>query len=292
MRRAVRAWVWVAAGVTLAGCGELGAGTRPEADRARMKAVAVAWDGSAAARAWREGFHPLDDPVRLPPDAWHGSEDKLAFDEKRLVWEAGPTDGAVRNGTVRWKDGRRLEVRLTHPGSALELLPGADAPAGTGAPGAQPLRIKAFRLGTREVRTSTGPATVPVWSFTLVGYEEPLTKVAVERSSPPSGPIGSVDPNMSGNGLELVSAEGRTLTVRAGHGSCDRGAKVDVLETAETVVLAGSVILSSDPGADCDSALRMQTLTVKLSRPLGLRVPLDAYSGEPLTIAPFYGRPS
>ncbi|MFE3765580.1 hypothetical protein ACFXPI_27905 [Streptomyces sp. NPDC059104] len=70
-----------------------------------------------------------------------------------------------------------------------------------------------------------------------------------------------------------------------GHGACDGGVAVDVLEGADTVVLTGRVLpgrTTGEPGTVCPMVRLSQTVPVALTRPLGTRVLLDAASGAPL----------
>lgn len=71
------------------------------------------------------------------------------------------------------------------------------------------------------------------------------------------------------------------MTVVALHGVCDDGPVVDVLETRGSVVLSASGKYLKDDG-DCTKQARMQQVTVKLERPLGDRVLLDAPTGQPV----------
>ncbi|WP_247616037.1 hypothetical protein [Streptomyces sp. MK37H] len=55
---------------------------------------------------------------------------------------------------------------------------------------------------------------------------------------------------------------------------------MDVLETGGSVVLSGSVVGAED--GPCTSELLSQEVTVKLKRPVGGRVLLDALTGRPV----------
>ncbi|MFF0399559.1 hypothetical protein ACFYSJ_27915 [Streptomyces sp. NPDC005248] len=66
----------------------------------------------------------------------------------------------------------------------------------------------------------------------------------------------------------------------ANHGACDDGPAVDVLETGGTVVLSASVVGTKD--GPCTSQLLAKEVTVKLDRPVGDRVLLDAFTGRPV----------
>ncbi|MFJ6936499.1 hypothetical protein [Streptomyces sp. NPDC101132] len=285
----MRRLVWFGAvAALLAGCSAPGGSVEdkpgPVPDPAdRSRAVADAWDGSPAARAWREGFYPLEPLTRLPEDAWHSGADKEAWLGHRVVWRSNTIAEIPSTAPVKWADGKTLDLRLLDPRQALPMDPAAEQ----GGEGPPPLKITAWRHGSLDMVTSRGRATVPAWLYTVEGYATPVARVAVAESAPPKNPIGpreEIAPDLS---LEGVSADGTVLTLKAGHGACDAGAKVDVLESAETVVLAGSVKPGPDPGAPCTAQLLMQTVTVRLGRPLAARVPVDALTGGPVM---FQGR--
>jgi hypothetical protein len=147
-----------------------------------------------------------------------------------------------------------------------------------------PLTVTKATLGEMTLRTSRGPARVPAWLLTLDGYDTPLKRVAVNPSKLPHAPIEPLtqvtDALMPLEGLQAVAQDDRAITVRAGHGACDDGAAVDVLETSDSVVLASSIRGTND-GA-CTSQLLTDAVTVRLGRPLGKRVLLDAFTGGPV----------
>ncbi|MCX5535605.1 hypothetical protein OG785_34260 [Streptomyces sp. NBC_00006] len=83
------------------------------------------------------------------------------------------------------------------------------------------------------------------------------------------------------NRLLQVSADGRSVTVVALHGVCDDGPTVDALETRGSVVLSASVT-----GRDGERLRtkqgKLERVEVRLRKPLGDRVLLDAHSGRPV----------
>ncbi|MFJ8927770.1 hypothetical protein ACIRLA_14445 [Streptomyces sp. NPDC102364] len=83
------------------------------------------------------------------------------------------------------------------------------------------------------------------------------------------------------NRLLQVSADGRSVTVVALHGVCDDGPRVDVLETRGSVVLSASV---TGRGGErlCTKQGKLERVEVRLRKPLGDRVLLDAHSGSPV----------
>ncbi|NUP41240.1 MAG: hypothetical protein HOY76_30510 [Streptomyces sp.] len=255
--------------------GDSGARSAGAGDRARD--VAAAWDGSKAAEVWRAGYYPLSDVVQLPEHAFRDEDDKMAYASENYVLAAELPTGAPEKGKVEWESGSSLSLPLMDARKAYDGVArgGNDGPH---------LTVTAVKLGKATLVTSRGPATVPAWLFTLDGYDTPLKRVALEPSVLPGSPIEPLE-NATDELLELqqlveVGRDGRTVTVLAGHGACDDGADVKVLETAGSVVLSGSIVGASD--GDCTAQLLFQKVTVKLKRELGERVLLDAFTGAPV----------
>ncbi|WP_030205846.1 hypothetical protein [Streptomyces sp. NRRL S-87] len=288
----------LAVGALLAGCSgpyrseERYPGEGPDTGP-RIWQVARAWDASLAARAWRDGFFPLDPLVRLPAGGWRSAADRRAYERQDLVFRSDPafTVPSVP-GTVRWADGRTLELPVMPAVEAYRALaPGGGRGAGRGTgPGAGrggegSLVVTRAELGELAVRTSRGPARVPAWQFTVAGYDTPLVRVAVDPSPVPKAPIGPAGPSASALSLVSVSADGRVLTLSAGHGACDGGARVDVLEGIDAVVLeAGAEPARRGGSGNCPAVLLHQTVEVTLASPLAGRTPVDAHTGGPVAM--------
>ncbi|MET9890322.1 hypothetical protein ABZZ47_08890 [Streptomyces sp. NPDC006465] len=255
---------------------QVGSDNRERAERARR--VSEAWDGSEAAKAWQEGYFPLDDPIRLPEDAFHNNADKLAYQNRNVELRGKLPDSSAKKGKIRWRAGGALTVSIDSAQTSYEGLAQGKATRAA-------LVITGARLGERTLLTSRGPATVPAWHFTLKGYDTPLVRVAVAGpAKPPKSPIKSLklpsDVLWPLGGLVSVSKDGRRVTVRAQHGACDDGPVVDVRETAGSVVLSGWIRGRSD--GPCTKDLLAKEVTVKLDRPVGERLLLDAYTGGPV----------
>ncbi|MCX4831083.1 hypothetical protein OG746_20325 [Streptomyces sp. NBC_01016] len=88
-------------------------------------------------------------------------------------------------------------------------------------------------------------------------------------------------PGYPHNRLLQVSADGRSVTVVALHGVCDDGPTVDALETRGSVVLSASVT-GRDGEHLCTKQGKLERVEVRLRKPLGDRVLLDAHSGRPV----------
>jgi hypothetical protein len=148
-----------------------------------------------------------------------------------------------------------------------------------------------MKLGQMSVATSRGPAVVPAWLFTVDGYASALKQAAVIPSPLPRPPIGRAHgvPGSPIDQLVQIAADRRSVTVVALQGACDDGPAVAVLETRGSVVLSSSVIPGKDDGGDCTKQARLRRVTVKLARPLGDRVLLDAHTGRPIPFKPPHG---
>ncbi|MFF0200377.1 hypothetical protein [Streptomyces sp. NPDC005017] len=269
------------------GCGEerrphgttrVGDGERPGGTQERARRVAEAWDGSTAADVYRRGFYPMADVVETPENAFRNGADKEAYLTRNFGLRGELPASDRDEGEVAWADGRSLTLPMM---DARETLAKLDRDSG----GGPELVVTGARLGTMKLVTSRGPATVPAWLFTLDGYDTPLKRVALDPSEKPESPIGPAADSPSNEQWPLqqfvrTSRDGRSVTVLAGHGSCDKGPAADVLETDGSVVLSGWIRDPSD--GDCTADLRFTEVTVKLAEPVGDRVLLDAFTGRPV----------
>ncbi|MEU6144484.1 hypothetical protein ABZ848_29550 [Streptomyces sp. NPDC047081] len=269
-------------GALAVGCGSEQAGSHgsdwDSTRHARARAVADAWEGSKAAQLWAKGYFPLGQVIQLPDGAFHTGTDKEAYATQNFVLDATLPALKEQKGEVKWKDGGSLRLPMMSAREAYDSVArgGNDGPH---------LTVTGAKLGTTTLFTSRGPATVPAWLFTLKGYDTPLKRVALTAMKQPKAPIAPAAESPSNDLWELgqlvkVSADGRSVTVLAGHGACDDGPVVDVLETDSTVVLSAAVTGAKD--GSCTAQLLYEKVTVKLGRALGDRILLDAFTGRPV----------
>ncbi|MGW3654793.1 hypothetical protein ACWD6R_03310 [Streptomyces sp. NPDC005151] len=268
------------------GCGsqqEASSGTNAQAQRAQQ--VAAAWDGSAAAAAWRDGFHPMSDVIQLPRGGLRSKADRQAYQDHSFVLEGKLPATSPKDGRVAWDDGRTLTRPLVGADESYKTMAG-----GARVDGKQHLTVTGARLGEMSVATARGPAVVPAWLYNLKGYDSPLKQAAVIPSKLPQSPIKqALDvPGYPLNRMVQMSADRRSVTVVALHGVCDGGPAVDVLETRGSVVLSASVKDQTD-GGHCTKQGKLQQVTLKLDRPVGDRVLLDAHTGRPVPYRPPHG---
>ncbi|MDN3026999.1 hypothetical protein [Streptomyces sp. S.PB5] len=266
--------------LAMAGCGsEHGSRARIGDSESRAQKVADAWDGSRAAEVWREGYYPMADVVQLPDNAFRNEADKMAYGNHSFVLDGELPTTSPETGKVEWRSGGSLTLPLMGAQEAYDTI----APGGHKGPH---LTVTKVELGRTTLVTSRGPATVPAWLFTLKGYDTPLKRVALAPSELPKSPIGPAretptDWLMPLEQFVRTGADGRSVTVLAGHGACDDGPVVRALETAGSVVLSAAITGAND--GSCTSQLLMEKVTVKLDRELGDRVLLDAFTGAPVT---------
>jgi hypothetical protein len=274
----------IALGLLAAGCGTTtqkveGSDPAP-VTRNRALDVAKAWDGSAAADAWRKGYYPMADTVQLPEGAFHNDADKEAYISENFVLRGDLPKSPKKEVRVTWQRGGSLTLPLMGAREAYERLDRNDAPT-------PHLTVTEVKLGETTLATSRGPATVPAWLFTVEGYDTPLKRVALDPSKLPRPPIGPAREAPTGELRELrelveVAEDDRSVTVHAFHGSCDDGPGVDVVETDGSVVLSAYTVDTEDEGLPCTGVLNTKKVTVELDRPLGDRILLDAFTGRPV----------
>lgn len=307
--------------VGLAGCAATtgsGSGSDPAAGpdpdlqpafEERANAVAQAWRESATIGAWRSGFVPLADLAVPPRNGFPDDRSKMAFSAGQFATEAPLPDQAPAPGTIRFPDGSTLSVPLISARDAYRALgkgappcgemplapptaisgrpvPGPDQPTSTSAPHTcAVLTVTAVTLGETRLRTSRGEASVPVWLFTIAGLTEPAARVAVSPSAVHPVPTPSLPATPHTPGLvsaqDIEAIDGAKLVYRLGVGSCDYDIRPLVYETADVVVVAGSVRTRA---GFCTAILMLEPVTVTLAQPVGERPVVDARTGMPLTV--------
>ena len=223
----------------------------------------------------------------------------LAFDaiEQKLAWTAGQVAvapgvqlGSGGNSRIDFADGSSVPVGVLDAHLALTGQIGSTRSNCKGIP-ACTLTITGASLGTAEVVTSSGRATVPAWSFTAKGLSRPIVVVAVSEAvlKPPVEPVpppglAELEPGLL-QVESLTRVEGSTLTFVLNHGTCEPELRAHVLEFEDLVVIGGS----HGPvpaGAFCPDVLRRTTAVVTLAVPLGDRAVISAATGVRLTPDP------
>lgn len=191
---------------------------------------------------------------------------------------------------VRWLGGGTATVRLLTAAQAYRAL--ATEQSCPGQPCPPPLAVTGARPDTVTVWTSRGKAVVPAWTFTIPSLPSPITVAAlapgtyqVQPSALPGLPaLKTVAFN--GAGLGPVSADGRQIHVLVGHSPCETKSGALVYEGAASVIVGGWTY-DPHPDAPCAASLEVESLPVRLARPLGHRVVLSVSDGRPLAAGSF-----
>ena len=192
------------------------------------------------------------------------------------------------DGQIGWPDGTSESVALMPAAQALAAI---HAAAGA-CDGCTPLRVTGARLATASVRTSRGPATVPVWAFTVDGTAVQITRIAVANMVTVVPP--PWDPNNAPVGLSIDAArgtvDGRDLQVTfvGAPGPASEGCGADY--SAEAVESDTAIVVivheHSNPGAGaCSLVGATRTASVTLASPLGKRAVLEIKEGLPVSVA-------
>jgi hypothetical protein len=277
----------------LAACGAQAAASQPGSGTSqfttRARQVAAQWQTSPAARIWRTGLVLLGpgELTSIPANAGFASEhQKDAFSSGRFrLAGTAVLPSQPLHGRVRWADGSTMTAPLLGAPAAFRQLAANQA---CSVPPCGQLTITSARPATVIVPTSRGLAVIPGWRFTMAGLSWPVTEAAVAARTVVTLPAAySVPPaaqDVSGvGGLDRISADGRTLTVRFISGACITGWGARVYQTS-TAVVVGSWVSSSTGSGACPAVGVMRSATVRLQRALGLRVVLDVATGQPLVL--------
>jgi hypothetical protein len=192
------------------------------------------------------------------------------------------------DGDVTWSDGTTTTVHLMSAAEAIAALrAGTTAPCGD----CIPLRITGALLTSGPIETTHGPATAPIWEFTIERSAVKVTHLAVanrvvvlpqawDSNDPPVGVwLDSAQASASGSEI-IVAFVGAPLP---GDQSCGEDYTADPVESDLAVV----VIVVRHPhltlGA-CTGLGAPRTAVVKLAAPLGDRAVLQVYDGTPVRI--------
>lgn len=251
----------------------------------RAQQVAQEWHDSGAADSWSEGFRLLDRALRTPED-WpipHYS-DEPSFDLGSFQLEAALPDDPPPN-TVDL-EGEDVDVDVYSAEEAFELLTDNRALSSencsTAQHGCDPqVRITAVESDTAQWYTNHGMRELPVWKYTVEGFDEPVVQVAFDVDEPPDPPRMSLPdmemPEASAAALGLKSASGTELTFHL-DAACKTDIRPLVEETEDLVLLGGSGLAES--GECMLAGTELEEVTVELSTEVADRVILDAVGGR------------
>jgi hypothetical protein len=277
--------------MTLAGCAFAPPGaTDQAAAHERAQAVLSAWADAVNAAGAHASISLVGDLTGQVGD-WEeavGDNNKRALMAAMVASDRPLSAKAPPDGEVVWQDGSTTKVPLMSAKQAIEAIESTIAE-----PCADCAMLVATnaRLTSGPIQTSRGPATAPIWEFTLQGTAVKVTRVAIANPVVVAPPR-EVDPQL---GLAIDSATGSatgTLLTVAFVGAPEPGDKPCGEDyTAEAVEsdLAVVVIVTRHPhptiGA-CSAIGAPRTATATLAAPLGDRVVLDLQQGTPVPVVP------
>ena len=217
-----------------------------------------------------------------------GDNNKPALMAGLVETDASQPSVAPPDSQVQWPDGTVTTVPVMSAAQAVEAIQaGSSAPCGD----CVPLRITAARLTTGPIQTSRGPATGPIWEFTIQGTAVKVTRVALAHPitvvpppwNPSDPPVGLAIDSASGtvDGRELsVAFVGAPLPADQ---PCGEDYTAEAVESDLAVVVI--VTRHPHPGSGACSAVgASRTATAELSAPLGDRTVLEVQQGLPVAL--------
>ena len=160
-------------------------------------------------------------------------------------------------------------------------------------PECAPLQVIKARLTSATVQTSRGPATAPVWEYTLRGTAVRVNRIAVAARDGVTVTPPPWDPYNAPAGMSVESATGtvggRQLIVSftgapdPGSEPCGADYTAEAVESSTAVV----ILITTHPhgiSETCTSIGATRTATVELAQPLGERAVLEVKQGLPVPV--------
>ena len=283
------------AAVTLAGCGSIPLPVIPPAPtpaapaRHHAQDVLDRWAKAVADAGGKAAVTPVGELTGQVGD-WEaavGDNNKRAL-MAGLIASVNPLgDVAPPDGEVVFDDGTKVQVPLLAP---QEALVAAGTVTDSSCEDCEMLLVTDARLTTGPIQTTRGPATGPIWEFTLQGTDVKRTRVAI------ANPV-TVEPTEADSqlGLALDSASGAVngneLTVAfigapdPGDQPCGEDYSGEAVESdlAVTVIVTRHPHVGAAPVA-CPAVGARRAATATLAAPLGDRAVLDFQSGTPVSL--------
>jgi hypothetical protein len=275
--------------MTLAGCVWAPGASDPAAARQRAQTVLSAWAEAVAAAGERAAVTPVGELTCQVGD-WEeavGDNNKRALMAGMVATVSPLAEEAPPDGEVTWQDGTTTKVPLL---SALEAIVAIESTTSAPCSDCAMLLVTEARLTSGRIQTTRGPATAPVWEFTVQGTAVKLTRVAI--ADPVAVAPGQADPQL---GLAIDSASGTVggneLTVAfvgapdPGNMPCGEDYTAEAVESDLAIV----VIVTRHPhaapfGQACSAVGARRTATATMAVPLGERVVLDLQQGTPVPV--------
>jgi hypothetical protein len=290
IRRVARGAVALLAAMALAGCALAPGATDPAAAHQRAQAVLSAWADAVAAAGEHASVAPIGELTGQVGDweAAGGDDNKRAL-MAGLIASIGPlSDEIPPGGEVMWQDGTTTRVPLL---SAQEAIVAIGSTTAEPCPDCAMILVTVARLTSGPIQTTLGPATAPIWEFTVQDSAVKVTRVAIAYPVIVES-LGAGDPAL---GLAIDAASGsvggRDLTVAfvgapvPGDQPCGEDYTAEAIESDLAVV----VIVTRRPhflpfDVACSAVGGRRTATATLAAPLGDRAVLDLQQGTPVPV--------
>ena len=307
MRRTLHApiaAVLTAIGIVIVGCGSPSSGTgaasgslspsahaQLERERAQAKDALDRWAAAVARAGGQPWFSIVGEKTGQVGD-WEeaiGSNNKVALVSGQVQAATELPDAVPEPAEVRWDDGTVRTVPLISARQALLDLQANGQPCGD----CTPLLVTGGTLSSASVISSRGPASVPVWEFTVEGSTVRITRVAVALEQTVTVSPPARDPDNPPVGLSIYGASGsideRDLEATF-IGAPDPASEVcgaDYEAEAVESSLAVVVIVIEHPNPTptiCPAIGATRTAIVRLAQPLDNRAVLEVVQGLPVPV--------
>ncbi|SDT79261.1 hypothetical protein [Actinoplanes derwentensis] len=280
----------------LSGCGapalEVAAEDPAPLLRAQAEAALRRYDVAVEAAGGSQRFVPVGDQTGVIGEfePAFGDNAKMALGNGYLE-ATGPLPGPPATaGEVVWENGTREKVELLSAETALARIGRAECPECT------PLKITGARLGSARVDTTRGPASAPVWEYTIKGTSARLTRPAADGTvrmvppswnpdDPPGGPALDSASTAIGSRELTVAFIGAPGTAAEPCGADYTGAAVESASAVVVYVLAEHHRGPAGENVVCPAIGASRTVTVTLTEPLGDRAVLEVQQGTPVAVA-------
>jgi hypothetical protein len=260
----------------------------PSAAHQRAQAVLAAWADAVAAAGNHASVTPIGELTGQIGD-WEasvGDNNTRSLMAGNVATTRELSDEVPPDGTVTWQDGASTKVPLMAAQQAVGAISSnTEAPCSD----CQVILLTDAQLTSGPIQTTRGPATAPIWAFSVQGSAVKVTRVAIASAQvvphPGEGEPGLSPPVESASG----TVGGLELTV-AFVGAPDPGDQPcgeDYTGEAVESDLAVVVIVTRHPHAPagpCRAIGAKRTTTASLVAPIGNRVVLDLRDGTPVPV--------
>ena len=262
--------------------------TDPTAARDRAKNVLAAWAEAVARAGNHASVTPIGELTGQVGD-WEasvGDNNKRSLMAGNVATVKELSEEAPPDGTVTWPDGTSTKVPLMAAQQAVGAISSTtEAPCSD----CKPILLTDAQLTSGPIQTTRGPATAPIWAFSVQGSTVKVTRVAIANAQFVPHP-GEGDPELSPpvdsasgsvSGLELTV--GFVGAPSPGAEPCGEDYTGEAVESDFAVV----VIVTRHPHAPpqiCAAVGARRTTTATLAAPIGDRVVLDLRAGTPVPV--------